>query len=56
MIEVYAEARETLPLIERVAAEQGVFVYSGGGSGGPKLAYGVAVRARGERSSTGRAP
>ena len=45
VVEIYAEARETLPLIRRVAAERGVLVYSGGGSVGPGLAYRVAGRA-----------
>jgi hypothetical protein len=45
VVEVYAEARETLPLITRVAYEYGVHVYSGGGSAGPKLAEQVASRA-----------
>jgi hypothetical protein len=45
VIEIYAEARETLPPIKRVAAERGVLVYSGGGSGGPNLAYRAVVRA-----------
>ena len=45
VIETYAEARETLPLIERLAHERGVRVYSGGGSKGPNLAYKVAMRA-----------
>lgn len=45
VVEVYAEARETLPLISRVARERGVQVYSGGGSSGPHLAHSVARRA-----------
>jgi hypothetical protein len=45
VVEMYAEARETLPLIARVANERGVGVYSGGGSCGPNLAHGVASRA-----------
>jgi hypothetical protein len=45
VLEIYAEARETLPLIQRVAEERGVLVYSGSGSGGPHLAYRTAVRA-----------
>jgi hypothetical protein len=45
VLETVAEARETLPLITRVARERGVSVYSGGGSAGPNLAYKVARRA-----------
>jgi hypothetical protein len=45
VIEIYAETRETLPLIRRVAHERGVTVYSGGGSKGPNLAVRVADRA-----------
>jgi hypothetical protein len=45
VVEIYAEARETLPLIERVAGDRGVRVYSRGGSAGPGLAYRVAARA-----------
>jgi hypothetical protein len=45
VLEVYAEARETLGLIRRLGAERGVTVYSGGGSCGPNLAHKVAARA-----------
>jgi hypothetical protein len=45
VIEICAEARETLPLIRRLGAERGVTVYSGGGSAGPNLAHKVARRA-----------
>jgi hypothetical protein len=45
VVEIYAETRETLPLIARVAHERGVRVYSGGGSAGPGLAIKVAARA-----------
>jgi hypothetical protein len=45
VVEVYTEAKETLPLIHRVAAERGVAVYSGSGSAGPNFACRVAVRA-----------
>jgi len=45
VVEVYCEAKETLPLIARVSAERGVTVYSGSGSSGPNLAYKVATRA-----------
>lgn len=45
VVEVYAEARETLGLIRRLAVERGVTVYSGGGSCGPNLAHKVAARA-----------
>jgi hypothetical protein len=45
VIEVYCEARETLGMIRRVAAQRGVTVYSGGGSCGPNIAYKPAVRA-----------
>ena len=45
VMEIPAEARETLPLIRRVAGERGVLVYSGGGSVGPNLAHRAAGRA-----------
>ncbi|MPZ60100.1 MAG: hypothetical protein GEU93_02155 [Propionibacteriales bacterium] len=45
VVEIYAEARETLSLIHRLGTERGVTVYSGGGSCGPNLARKVAVRA-----------
>ena len=45
VVEVYTEAKETLPLIHRVAAERGVTVYSGSGSAGPNFARKVAERA-----------
>jgi hypothetical protein len=45
VVEIYAETRETLPLIERIAADRGVRVYSGGGSVGPKRAVNTARRA-----------
>ena len=45
VVEVYAEAKETLPLIARIGAERGVTVYSGSGSAGPNLAHKVAYRA-----------
>lgn len=45
VVEVVAEARETLSLIRRLGEERGVTVYSGGGSCGPGLARHVAGRA-----------
>ncbi len=45
VVEVYTEAKETLPLISRLAHERGVAVYSGSGSAGPNFAYWVARRA-----------
>jgi len=54
VVEIYAEAKETLPLIHRVAEERGVTVYSGQGSAGPKLAEKVAVRAL-DRATRGQA-
>ncbi len=45
VVEVYTEAKETLPLIARIGAERGVTVYSGSGSAGPNLAHKVAARA-----------
>lgn len=44
VVEIFTEARETLPLIRRLAGERGVTVYSGGGSCGPNLARKVAIR------------
>jgi hypothetical protein len=52
VVEIFTEAKETLPLIRRVAAERGVLVYSGSGSAGPKLARRAAVRAV-ERAARG---
>lgn len=43
--EIFTEARETLPLIRRLAGERGVTAYSGGGSCGPNLARKAAARA-----------
>jgi hypothetical protein len=45
VVEIYTEARETLPLISRIAGERGVHVYSGSGSSGPNLARKTALRA-----------
>lgn len=45
VVELYAEAKETLPLIHRLGVERGVTVYSGSGSAGPNLARKVASRA-----------
>ena len=45
VIEISTEAKETLPLIRRLADARGVEVYSGSGSSGPKAAHGVAERA-----------
>ncbi|HXH34990.1 MAG TPA: hypothetical protein VNJ54_11325 [Plantibacter sp.] len=45
VVEIFTEARETLPLIRRVASERGVTPYSGSGSNGPSLALKVAARA-----------
>jgi len=45
VVEIYAEARDSLPLIRRVAHERGVSVYSGSGSSGPGLARKTALRA-----------
>jgi hypothetical protein len=45
VMEIYAEASETLPLIKRIAHERGVLVYGGSGSTGPNLAHKSSVRA-----------
>ena len=45
VVEIYSESAELTPLIRRVAAEYGVRVYSGRGSGGPDVALGTAISA-----------